>query len=278
MPIKTLEIDMQQRHSSNGSLPLPSVEVMGVPLFDGSINDGIELIEAVIRSMPKENRCVSATGAHGMVYGYRTPAFKKLLQSFFINLPDGMPGVWVARKKGAKQIDRCYGPDFFEAFMRRNTKNIRHFLCGGREGVAQQLQRVCAEKFRNLEVVGTYTPPFLRVEEYDYEAIAEEINRRDVDVVWIGLSTPKQEQFAHYLAQHTQVHFIVAVGAAFDFHVGNVRQAPSFMQRAGLEWFFRLCMEPRRLAKRYAEIVPLFMYYNAKELLTNRNKVKQNVN
>jgi N-acetylglucosaminyldiphosphoundecaprenol N-acetyl-beta-D-mannosaminyltransferase len=85
--------------------------------------------------------------------------------------------------------------------------------------------------------------------------------------LWIGLSTPKQEKFATRVARHTRVHCIVTVGAAFDFHIGKIKEAPKIMRQMGVEWFFRLCSEPKRLYKRYSEVVPLYIYYNFIEFL-----------
>ncbi|GIV62056.1 MAG: hypothetical protein KatS3mg044_0922 [Rhodothermaceae bacterium] len=142
---------------------------------------------------------------------------------------------------------------------------VRHFFCGGKEGVADRLREAVAEKFGNRNVVGTHCPPFRPLTDDEFAALGAEIDAVGAHVVWIGISTPKQERFAADLARHTQARFIITVGAAFDFHIGNVRQAPSWMQQAGLEWFFRLLMEPRRLWRRYLKIVPAFMYYNMKE-------------
>jgi N-acetylglucosaminyldiphosphoundecaprenol N-acetyl-beta-D-mannosaminyltransferase len=101
--------------------------------------------------------------------------------------------------------------------------------------------------------------------------LGQQINASGANVVWIGLSTPKQETFAKLLSQYTDVQFLVTVGAAFDFHTGKVRQAPPFLQRIGLEWLFRLIKEPRRLYRRYLEIVPFFLYYNLKEFLISKS-------
>lgn len=217
-----------------------------------------------------QSRCISATGAHGLVFSKRNPEFKQVLDSFYINLPDGMPTVWVGRMKGAKSMKRCYGPDFFMEMMRSTSKmDITHFLCGGKEGVANKLKNVCENEFF-ASIAGVYCPPFLKIDEYDYQSIANEINKSGADIVWVGLSTPKQEHFAIRLSKYTSAKYICCVGAAFDFHIGNVKQAPSWIQGIGMEWFFRLLMEPGRLWKRYFEIVPLFIYYNFAELLTRK--------
>jgi N-acetylglucosaminyldiphosphoundecaprenol N-acetyl-beta-D-mannosaminyltransferase len=154
-------------------------------------------------------------------------------------------------------------------------KPIKHYLYGGKDGIAKELKLACEFRFKNLNVVGTYCPPFRSMTEDELATLADDINHKNADVVWIGLGTPKQELFAAQLTKYTKVHFIITVGAAFDFHMDKVAQAPKIMQKMGLEWFFRLCREPKRLFKRYAVTVPLFIYYNIKECISyfsQRNK------
>jgi N-acetylglucosaminyldiphosphoundecaprenol N-acetyl-beta-D-mannosaminyltransferase len=251
------------------------VNVLEIPLYgDGRRKAVSEVIEVCTSNAMKGNRCVSATGAHGIVYAKKHPEFEFVLQNFFFNLPDGMPGVWIGRLKGAKKMDRCYGPDFFRDVM-INTKNIaiRHYLCGGKEGVADKLKSACSTSFGNHNVVGTFCPPFSGMSDDECLAFAADVNSRSTDILWIGISTPKQEILAYRLAKYLNVHFIITVGAAFDFHIGEFKQAPKIFQKMGMEWFFRLCMEPRRLFKRYFEVVPLFIYYNIREFM--RNVVKK---
>lgn len=255
-----------------------SVSVLGVPLFSKDIISATDtVVEESLESVNTPNLCISATGAHGIITAQKNSKFKELLGNFYMNLPDGMPGVWVGKAKGAKGMDRCYGPDFFKAVMKdSNDKKVNHFLCGGKKGVADKLKVACEKKFNNKNIVGTFCPPFKKVDEYDYQSIADVINSSGADIVWIGISTPKQEQFAWRLSKYTNVSFLITVGAAFDFHIGNLRQAPSWMQRAGLEWFFRLLVEPKRLWKRYLEIVPLFLYYSGLDLA--KHKFKKEIN
>lgn len=244
------------------------IKVLGIPFFSGDVDLACDFVLDGCRHEAKENRCVSATGAHGMVISKKEKAFKDVLLSFYLNLPDGMPGVWVGRRKGAKNMQRCSGPLFFERFMMASAKeDVKHFFCGGKEGVADALKKACSEKFRNANVVGTYCPPFKQVDEFDYQTIANEINEKNPDVVWIGLSTPKQEVFARKLAEFTSVKYIITVGAAFDFHTGKIKTAPKFIQKIGMEWFYRLCSEPRRLFKRYFEVVPKFIVYAIGDLM-----------
>jgi N-acetylglucosaminyldiphosphoundecaprenol N-acetyl-beta-D-mannosaminyltransferase len=247
-----------------------SVMVLNIPIFNRDIQTAASnLIQTCLHSS-KTNRKISATGAHGSVFAQKNEEFFEVLNSFTHNLPDGQPMVWVGKMKNASQMQRCYGPDFFEEVMRSSADTpIRHFLCGGREGVAEKLAEACGEKFGNFNICGTYCPPFLPVSEYDYPGIAKQINEAQADVVWIGLSTPKQELFAYHLSKYTETHFINTVGAAFDFHTGSITKAPRLVAKMGMEWFYRLCQEPRRLFSRYAEIVPLFIYYNFRELFVS---------
>ena len=158
-----------------------------------------------------------------------------------------MPGVWVGRLKGAKQMNRCYGPDFFkQVFQNSAGTSIKHFLCGGQDGVADELKAAVGEKFGNYQVVGTYCPPFREMTDDEFKELAKTINRSGANIVWIGLSTPKQERFARRLAQWANVNFIVTVGAAFDFHTNRVAQAPGWIQNLSLEWLFRLAAETKR--------------------------------
>lgn len=253
-------------------------EVLGIQMYNKDLDTFLNhVLEVVSEEGGRDNRCVSATGAHGIIHARKHASFKELLNSFYANLPDGMPGVWVGRAKGAKQMQRCYGPDLFAGLMETSaTKNVRHFLCGGKKGVAEKLKNACATKFDNINIVGTYCPPFKKVAEYDYKEIAKRMNESGADIVWIGISTPKQEQFAQRLAEYTDAHFLITVGAAFDFHIGQLRQAPSWMQKAGLEWFFRLLVEPRRLFKRYLEIVPAFLFYGMKDVYRYKRSAQRN--
>jgi len=249
---------------------VPEVSVLGIPLFAQDIDRAVALvIQSCLEGTVSTPRCISATGAHGLVTAQRDPAFRRLLQGFYINLPDGKPAVWVGRMKGAKEMRRCYGPDFFAALMRASADlPIRHYFCGGKPGVPERLRAAVAEKFGNKLVVGVHSPPFRPLTDEEYQSLAADIDAREADIVWIGISTPKQERFAATLARYTQrARYIITVGAAFDFHTGMVRQAPRWMQEAGLEWLFRLLVDPRRLWRRYVDIVPSFIYYNLKEYL-----------
>ena len=245
----------------------PLVSVLDIPLWAGNLELAItHVITMASEASERSNLRISASGAHGLVISKRDNSFKNCLQNFYLNLPDGMPSVWVGRMKGARHMRRCYGPDFFKMIiMSTGALSIKHFFCGGKEGVAEKLKQVCITRFGNSNIVGTFCPPFRDLSDNEWIELGSLIDKCESDIVWIGLSTPKQEKFAERLSKYSKTKFIITVGAAFDFHTGEVKQAPSVFQKIGLEWFFRLLMEPKRLWRRYIEIVPLFTYYNLME-------------
>jgi N-acetylglucosaminyldiphosphoundecaprenol N-acetyl-beta-D-mannosaminyltransferase len=157
-------------------------------------------------------------------------------------------------------MGRVYGPDLMLAALELSEKKgWRHFFYGGANGTAKALRDRLEKRFPKLQIAGTYEPPFRPLNAEEEEALKKVIREARPDMMWIGLSTPKQERFmAEYLAQ-LEVTLMAGVGAAFDFLAGRARQAPRWMQRAGLEWLFRLGCEPRRLWKRYLKNNPLFL-------------------
>ncbi|MCS7338277.1 MAG: WecB/TagA/CpsF family glycosyltransferase [Verrucomicrobiae bacterium] len=236
---------------------LPRANVLGVGVH--ALNMPLALQAVVDALAHKRKGYVCVTGVHGVMEAQRDPQFRAILNRAFLNTPDGMPTVWVGRYQGLRHMDRVYGPDLMLAvceYTRRSGHT--HFLYGGAEGVGQQLKARLEERFPGIKVVGTYTPPFRPLNPEEEAALATLINGLKPDIVWVGLSTPKQEKFMAAHLDRFDTTLMFGVGAAFDFLAGRVPQAPRWMQRAGLEWFFRLCCEPRRLWRRYLRNNPLF--------------------
>jgi len=168
-----------------------------------------------------------------------------------------MPMVWIGRLAGQRNMGRVYGPDLMLEVCA--LPGVRHFLYGGSNGAAALLKERLEERFSGIEVVGVFEPPWRPLNTDEEAMLAAQVRRSRPDVLWVGLSTPKQERFmAEYLPK-LEVRLMAGVGAAFDFLGGRVRQAPRWMQRTGLEWFFRLCQEPRRLWRRYLRNNPRFV-------------------
>ena len=233
--------------------------VLGVGISTLTLASAVEkVIEGAAR--PGFSGFVTVTGVHGVMESQRDPELRRIHNRSYLSTPDGMPMVWLARWNGFGGVERVYGPDLMmEVFRRSAGTGHRHYLYGAGEGVARRLSEVLRERIPGAEVVGAVAPPFRERTAPEEEELAEDLGRKRPHFFWVGLSTPKQERFMHgFLRRHPELcrgwphgFVMLGVGAAFDFHVGKVRQAPLWMRRSGLEWFFRLCMEPRRLWKRY---------------------------
>jgi N-acetylglucosaminyldiphosphoundecaprenol N-acetyl-beta-D-mannosaminyltransferase len=169
-----------------------------------------------------------------------------------------MPMVWCGKLSGHSEMSRVYGPDLMLEICQ--LPGVRHYLYGGANGAAKQLAQHLKEKFPKIEIVGLYEPPWRPLTPQEEAALAEEIRIAKPDIMWIGLSTPKQERFmAEYLPK-LDVTLMVGVGAAYDLLSGRVAQAPRWIQRSGFEWLYRLCREPSRLWRRYFKNNPRFAF------------------
>lgn len=173
--------------------------------------------------------------------------------------PDGMPLVLLGKLKG-NAVERVCGPDLMEVLIKRSsTSGLKHYLYGGKDGVAQKIiEKFEAELGMNC-IVGYETPPFRPPSSDEQIRTIEKIRKSGADVVWVGLSSPKQDVWM-WENYRSLSQTLIGVGAAFDFHSGSVKRAPKWMQSLCLEWLYRLMQEPRRLYRRYLVLAPLFLF------------------
>jgi N-acetylglucosaminyldiphosphoundecaprenol N-acetyl-beta-D-mannosaminyltransferase len=233
------------------------VNVLGVGISVLNLRTALEAVADAVRGRRKGFVCV--TGVHGVMEAQNDPAFRAILNSALLCTPDGMPMVWMGKIHGHSEMHRVYGPDLMlDVCAWSETSPCRHFFYGGAPGVADALAGKLRARFPKLKIAGTFTPPFRPLNEAEEKQFVETIRETKPDILWVGLSTPKQEKFMAEFLPKLDVTLMIGVGAAFDFHSGRVKQAPRWMQRSGLEWFYRLCQEPRRLAKRYFKNNPIF--------------------
>ena len=222
---------------------------------------------------------VTVTGVHGVSEAQDDEALRDIFNRALLVTPDGMPMVWMGKLQGEKSIQRVYGPDLMLNLCEHSqAAGLRHFLYGGVPGVAEDLRQKLQARFPGLQIVGTYTPPFRSLSDEELGDLQGMVRRTRPDFFWVGLSTPKQERFmAQHLSVLPEARVFIGVGAAFDLLTGRVRQAPVSMQRAGLEWLFRLVMEPGRLWKRYLVNNPLFIMRATAQLLGSRKYLRPEV-
>lgn len=231
------------------STEIPSFRVLGVRVSAVQIPDAISVMERWIgqRGQPQ---LVAVTGMHGVMEAQQSPAFKGILEGAGMVVPDGMPLVWLGRRQGFPLRRRVYGPELMETFCKTTGDKYRHFFYGGGPRIAELLAEKLQERY-SIRLAGTYSPPFRPLSAEEERQIVQMIKASSPDVLWVGLSTPKQEKWMQAFIARVNVPVMVGVGAAFDFGAGRTKQAPGWMREHGLEWLFRLITEPRRLWRRY---------------------------
>lgn len=189
-------------------------------------------------------------GMHPSVEATLDAKMRKACLDATYSVPDGMPLVWLARLHGIPMARRCYGPEFLETFCKEAGPAVRHYFYGSSPEVLGKLTAKLQAKF-SINIVGAFSPPFRPMTDLESTQVIRKINDAQPDIIWVGLGAPKQEIWINEHLALLEAPILAAVGAAFDFHAGTKRQAPVWMREHGLEWFFRLLTEPRRLAKRY---------------------------
>ncbi len=236
----------------------PRFDVLGVQVSAVDIDDAVSEITAWIEQ--RSNHYVCITGVHGVMESQRDEALRIIHNRSGMTTPDGMPMVWAGHHAGFPGVKRVYGPDLMLALSKRAAeRGWRCFFYGGKEGVAELTAARMSTACAGLDVVGTFSPPFRPLTEAEDADVVTRINEARPDIVWVGLSTPKQERWMADHLHKLTAPVLIGVGAAFDIHAGVVRQAPLWMQRSGTEWLFRLGTEPRRLARRYLTNNPRFV-------------------
>jgi N-acetylglucosaminyldiphosphoundecaprenol N-acetyl-beta-D-mannosaminyltransferase len=234
-------------------------DVLGVKVSAINLSTAVDMADRWIAAKNRGYICV--TGVHGVMEAQKDVEFLRILNHAFINTPDGMPMSWVGHLQGLSQMDRVFGPDFLATMCQLSVwRGYRHFLYGGEPGVAELLKETLQRRFPGLLVVGTYTPPFRNLSAAEEDDVLAQVQASKPHILWVGLSTPKQERFmAHYI-DRLEVPLLVGVGAAFDYHTGRIRDCPHWVKRAGLQWSHRLLQDPRRLWKRYLRNNPAFVW------------------
>jgi len=237
---------------------LSRVNVLGVGISAINLKVAVAEIEDWIAR--GERHYVNVCTVQTVMECQKAEPLRRLVNDSGMSTPDGMPLVWLSRLHGYREVGRVYGPDLMLALCERSRiTGHRHFFYGGAPGIADRLASRLMSRFPGLIVVGTHSPPYRPADAEEDRAVLDAINAAAPDIVWVGLGTPKQDYWVSRHRAPLAAPALIAVGAAFDFHAGLLRQAPRWMQRSGLEWLFRLMQEPRRLAYRYLVYNPVFV-------------------
>lgn len=238
--------------------------VVSVPVSRTSYQEVVELcsVWAAERKRLRAplSRYICVLDVRGAVQAHHDPELAAIYREAAVVTPDGMPIVWALRSFGSRNQQRVYGPTLMlKACERAAAEGLRIFLYGGRREMLAVLGLNLVRRFPGLNIAGSYSPPFRPLTESENRDVVQRIRESNVDIVFVGISTPKQERWMYEHRASFPGVTMIGVGAAFDFHSGRTRQAPAWMQRNGLEWLFRLSTEPGRLWKRYLLITPQFL-------------------
>jgi N-acetylglucosaminyldiphosphoundecaprenol N-acetyl-beta-D-mannosaminyltransferase len=235
------------------------VNILGVGVSALNIPKSVSLVNSFLTTSNKGYICV--TGMHGIMEAQADPDFLRLQNNSFLTTPDGMPTVWIGHLTGHNDMQQVSGADFMLQVCKSSVHTgSRHFLYGGKPGVAERLRDVLMERFPGLKIVGTYTPPFRSLNHTEEADLHQRLLEAKVDILWCGISTPKQERFMAKYIELMPVKLMVGVGAAFDINAGLLKDSPQWIKKCGLQWAHRLWQEPRRLWRRYLLNIPRFVW------------------
>ncbi len=242
----------------------PRYRVVDVAISALTLEDAVPLLLDWIKK--RDKRYLSVCPADTILQCHDRPELAAIVNGAGLAVPDGMPVVWLGRLRGLR-VGRVYGPDLMLALCDQGrAAGVRHYFYGGTDALLQALSGKLAARFPGLLVAGSWAPPFRPLTEAEEESVAARINEARPDIVWVGIGTPKQDFWVARFRDRLEAPVLIPVGAAFNFHAGTVRQAPRWLQHSGLEWLFRLIMEPRRLWKRYLIGNPRFAFLVLKQL------------
>lgn len=232
--------------------------VLAVAVSALDLKAAVQLVADAVATGTRGYICVC--GAHGLIECQSDPDLRRIHNQAMAVTPDGMPLVWALHGDGHKGAGRVYGPDLMQAvFVQGLTTRMRHYLYGTTPRNLLELEIRLRRLFPDCVIAGAYAPPFRALTLAEEDQVCDLINTAQAEVVWVGLSTPKQEKWMARMRDRLNALVLLGVGAAFDFIGGNKVGAPKLLQRAGLEWAFRLVTEPRRLWRRYARVVPGYL-------------------
>jgi N-acetylglucosaminyldiphosphoundecaprenol N-acetyl-beta-D-mannosaminyltransferase len=237
---------------------LSRANVLGVGVSAVNMAHALDTIFGWIENRQRHYVCV--TGVHGVMESYRSPDLRRIHNNAGMVTPDGMPLAWLLKFAGFRNSSRVCGPELMpEVFVQAQRRKIRHYLYGGSEQALVLLQQHLLEMAPDALIVGSHSPPYRPLTWAETADITAKINESNADIVWVGLSTPKQERWMAANRHALSAPVLIGVGAAFDIHAGLVRRAPKFLRRTGFEWTYRLILEPKRLWWRYLSSNPRFI-------------------
>ena len=239
--------------------------ILGVNVVASSYDEVTE--QTIAWAQQRESRMLVFANVHVIMEAFDDPAYRNCLSQADMVNPDGVPLVWALKLMGIKNASRVYGPDCTVAMLKKAAdNNIAVGFYGGSPEVLETLLSVVRHDYPMLKITFAMSPPFRKLTDEEDAAIVQQIAESDTRILFVGLGCPKQVKWIMEHAGRIPA-VMYGVGAAFDFIAGTKLQAPRWMMRNGLEWVFRFCVEPRRLARRYIKHNPRFVFLFARQMI-----------
>ncbi len=260
---------LKSRKGSKVGQRQKEARILDYQISHRGVQGDVELAGKYIASAQR-CRYMACANPHSLVVAGSDDVFKAALKEADILLPDGAGIVIAAKMLNLPIKERVTGTDFFLALSDAAEKHgrFRYFFLGSREDVLKRICERLSIEYPSIEICGTYSPPYKdEFDDHDNEIMTDLINKAKPDVLWVGMTAPKQEKWIFKNRDKLSVPFAAAIGAVFDFYAGTIKRPSSFWQKFGLEWLGRLTQEPRRLWKRNFVSMPIFLYWVLKEKL-----------
>lgn len=246
------------------------VDVVGTGISTAGVDETVDLI----LHPGEQGLGVAVCNVHSVMSARRDSSLRAALSAADVATADGIPLVWALRAAGQPDQERVDGFTLFWATIEAGLpKETRHFFYGNTEATLERITARLRRDYPEIAIAGTLSPPFRSLTEHEQSDHLDVIRRSGADVVWVGLGVPKQERWIAEANPHLDGMALVGIGAVFDWVAGNVAKAPEWMQRAGLEWLYRLIREPRRLWQRYIWNNPAFLALLVSQL--GRTRLRQ---
>jgi N-acetylglucosaminyldiphosphoundecaprenol N-acetyl-beta-D-mannosaminyltransferase len=231
--------------------------VLGVPIAVTNLEHASRIIEGW--SEDDIGRFVCMRDVASLMTIIDDPALSEIHKQAAMITPDGLPITLLGRLRGIP-VERTCGPDLIDTLCERSVESgLSHYFYGGKEGVAKKLAENFELKYPGIKIAGYECPPFRSIDQQSDPEAVQRIKASGADIVWIGISSPKQDVWMLQHHEHLS-QTLIGVGAAFDFHAGEVKRAPKWIQKAMLEWLYRFAREPGRLWRRYLILAPRFVW------------------
>jgi len=218
-------------------MKLDNFKIGNANISNTNPDDVVKRLESFLKTKKTTYICVSNMRMVRYANKKVNNSYLKIMNNSYMNLPDGTPLVWCGRLWGSKKIQRTSGPDFFQKMLKKSDDGLKHFLLGDTNETLDEIIKSYKTNF-NSNIVGSFSPPFIDVDEYDYKGIADIINESKADIVWVSMRAPKQDIFSSKISPLLDSKICISVGRAFRIAIGEVKDAPNVFQRLGLAGIF----------------------------------------